>query len=304
MEMNMQKLLTGELKLTIDILIGLAIGEIIIRLKVADKLLKIFIPFLKRHNIPPVSGLALAVSAGSSKAGAAIISSALANSEISEKTALWSIQLLHFPAYLRRWPSTFALSVSMAGISGAFFGLSLIFSSALRFIIAFFMLKREHGNSKPDQKNYELATSKHSVKFVKKLIKTLPLAWLFYALAFSIVPGINKFFQSIFAGHDTFLPLSGWTVAAASIAHVSSALALTGGSLASGELSVAQAVFALILGNCLGSATRILRMNAGYYFGLFTAKLAQKMLIWNFITIMIPSIMNLIFAALALIFTS
>ncbi|MBQ7592722.1 MAG: hypothetical protein IJU48_00035 [Synergistaceae bacterium] len=300
----MEKLLTGELNLTIDILIGLLIGEIIIKLKLPDKILKIFMPFLKRHNIPPVSGLALAVSAGSSKAGAAIISSALANNEISQNCALWSVQLLHFPAYLRRWPSTFALSVSMAGSAGFFFGISLIFSSFIRFIIAFMMLKRERLNSKPDEKNYELGQSKHSIKFVKKLIKTLPLAWIFYALAFSIVPGLNKFFQSIFAGHNTLLPLAGWTIAAASIAHVSSALALTGGSLASGELTISQAVFALILGNCLGSATRILRMNAGYYFGLFEARIAQKMLVMNFITIMIPSIINLIFAFSALLFSS
>ena len=294
----MEKLLTGEFKLTIDILIGVFIGEVIIRLKLAEKLLKIFIPFLKKHNIPPVSGLALAVSAGSPKAGAAIISSALANSEINENCALWTMQMLHFPPYLKRWPSTFTLSVSMAGLAGFFFGISLIFSSLMRFVIAFFMLKKDRVNAAPS--SYEIKTSKHSISLAKKLIRTLPLAWLFYALAFSIVPSLNKFFQSIFAGHDTFLPLAAWTVAAASIAHVSSALALVSGSLASGELNISQAVFALILGNCLGSATRILRMNAGYYFGLFQAKTAQKLLLMNFITIMIPSLMNLFFAALAL----
>lgn len=298
----MNKLLIGEFWLTIDILIGIAVGEIIIRLKLADKLLKKIMPFLQRHKIPSVSGLALAVSAGSPKAGAAIISSALANSQITQNCALWSVQMLHFPPYLRRWPSTFALAVSMAGVAGVFFGLSLIFSSFLRFVIAFMMLKREHVNSEPDNSDYELGKSRHKLDIMKKLIKTLPLAWLFFALAFSLVPVVNKFFVSAFSGRDTFLPLAGWAVAAASIAHVSSALALAGGSLASGELSVSQAVFALILGNCLGSATRILRMNAGYYFGLFQAKLAQKMLVWNFITIMIPSLINLTFAGLALLF--
>ena len=298
----MEKLLTGEFWLTIDILIGLTIGEIIIRLKLADKLLKIIMPFLRRNNIPSVTGLALAVSAGSSKAGAGIISSALANSEISQNCALWSMQMLHFPPYLKRWPSTFALAVSMAGSAGAFFGAALIFSSFMRFVIAFFMLKREHVNSEPVEQDYELGKSRHNFNIMKKLIKTLPLAWLFFALAFSLVPVVNKFFVSAFSGRDTFLPLAGWTVAAASIGHVSAALALAGGSLAAGELTVAQAVFALILGNCLGSATRNLRMNGGYYFGLFQAKMAQKLLLWNFITIMIPSLLCLIFAAFALLF--
>ena len=296
----MNGLIRGEIYLTVDIILGMIFAELVMKFRIADILMRHVIP----KDIPSVTGLAVAVSAGSSKAGAAIISSALANNEISQNCALWSVQLLHFPAYLRRWPSTFALSVSMAGSAGFFFGISLIFSSFIRFIIAFMMLKRERLNSKPDEKNYELGQSKHSIKFVKKLIKTLPLAWIFYALAFSIVPGLNKFFQSIFAGHNTLLPLAGWTIAAASIAHVSSALALTGGSLASGELTISQAVFALILGNCLGSATRILRMNAGYYFGLFEARIAQKMLVMNFITIMIPSIINLIFAFSALLFSS
>ena len=79
----------------------------------------------------------------------------------------------------------------------------------------------------------------------------------------------------------SFLPLVGWAVAAASVAHVSAALALTGGSLAAGELSAAQAVFALLLGNGLGIVTRALRQNAGYYFGLFPAGLARSMLFWN-----------------------
>ena len=42
-----------------------------------------------------------------------------------------------------------------------------------------------------------------------------------------------------------------------------------------------QAVFALLLGNGLGIVTRALRQNAGYYFGLFPAGLAQSMLFWN-----------------------
>lgn len=90
-------------------------------------------------------------------------------------------------------------------------------------------------------------------------------------------------------------------VAAGSIAHVSSALAMAGGALASGELNTEQAVFALILGSGLGTATRILRQNAGYYFGLFPARTAQKMLFLNFITIMPVIIINILIAGLALL---
>ena len=287
----MEHLLQGELNLTLDIILGLLVGEIIILLGIADLILKNF----SRLKIPSVTALAVAVSAGSSKTGAAVIALALEKNQISEHQAIWSILMLPFPSYLRRWPGTFILSVSMAGKAGAFFALSLIFRSAVRFLWACEESKiiRE-GDS-------QLAYKFSIKKFFVKLIKTLPYAWIFFALTYSLVPIIDKFFESNIK-FLSFLPLAGWTVAAGSVAHVSSALALAGGALASGELNTAQAVFALILGSGLGTATRILRQNAGYYFGLFPAKTARKMLAMNFFTIMPLIILNLIFASLAFLF--
>ena len=117
------------------------------------------------------------------------------------------------------------------------------------------------------------------------------------------MPVLNKFFQEIFINSKVleFLPLAGWTVAAGSVARVSVALALAGGALSSGELNIAQAVFALILGSGLGTATRLLRMNAGYYFGFFPARTAAKMLLTNFIVIMSFFILNLFFAIIFLL---
>ena len=292
----MNHLLQGELNLTLDIILGLLIGEIIIRFGLADLILKKF----SRLKIPSVTALAVAVSAGSSKTGAAVIASALEKNQISENQAVWSILMLPFPSYLRRWPGTFILSISMAGRAGAFFALSLIFRSAARFLWA--CKKLGVKNDALEIKNDKILSYKFSIKkFFAKLIKTLPYAWIFFALTYSLVPAINKFFENNIK-FLSFLPLAGWTVAAGSVAHVSSALALAGGALASGELNTAQAAFALILGSGLGTATRILRQNAGYYFGFFPAKTARKMLFMNFFTIMPLIILNLFFASLAFLF--
>ena len=136
-------------------------------------------------------------------------------------------------------------------------------------------------------------------RFYRKFLITLPLAWFFYAVAFVLVPHAEAAFQSRFMT-GSFLPLAGWAAAAASIAHVSAALALAGGSLAAGELSVAQAVFALLLGNGLGIVTRALRQNAGYYFGLFPMRLARSMLLWNVGTMVPLVLLSLFLAALPL----
>ena len=289
------EIIRGEIRLTIDIIIGLVIGEIITRLKLADMLMKKFMPVLERHNIPDVTGLALAVSAGSSKTGAAIIASALECNAITENSAVWSVLMLPLPSYLRRWPGTFALSVSLAGTAGGIFAVSLLVRSILRFVMAFMFLKREGVNS--PREHHELVSVNRTGNILLRLMKTLPFAWVFFALAYSLVPVINRTLSGMFPGNAAV-----WTVAAGSVAHVSAALALAGGAMSAGELTTAQAVFALILGSGLGTATRILRQNAGYYFGLFPVKVARRMLIMNFTTIMPLIVINLLLAGIALLF--
>ena len=288
-------LLAGELTLTLEIVLGLVLGEIVMKLRIAELIMKRFIP----RSLNPVTALALSVSFASSKTGAGIISSALEKNQITEKQAVWSTLMLSLPSYLKRWPGTFALALSMAGRAGAFFAVSQLIISAGRFIIAFIFLPKE-SNSNNNNQEIEIKHSDKHTNIFKRLIKTLPLAWLFFALAYSLVPVINKFFSQVI--NFPFIPLAGWTVAGTSIARVSAALALAGGAIASGELNNSQALFSLILGSGLGTATRILRMQAGYYFGLFEPKLARKLLVMNFATLMPMVIINLIFAGIALLF--
>ena len=296
--MEWKVLLRGELWLTFDILLGLLIGDVVLRWGLADRLMRKMMPWLRRHGIGPLVGLALTLSLGSAKAGAAVLASALSEGRIDRHTALWGTLSLAFPAYLRRWPATLVLSVSMTGLVGGIFALVLILRSLVRFALVVCVLRsRESGElpleEVPDRRRMGWG-------FYRKLGVTLPLAWFFYAVAFALVPYAESAFRRWFMG-GSFLPLAGWAVAAASVAHVSAALALTGGSLAAGELSAAQAVFALLLGNGLGIVTRALRQNAGYYFGLFPAGLARSMLFWNVGTVALLTGLSLALAAVPLL---
>lgn len=296
--MELKALLRGELWLTFDILLGLLIGDLVLRWGLADRLMRRMMPWLRRHGIGPLVGLALTLSLGSAKAGAAVLASALSEGRIDRHTALWGTLSLAFPAYLRRWPATLVLSVSMTGLVGGIFALVLILRSLVRFALVVCVLRsRESGElpleEVPDRRRMGWG-------FYRKLGVTLPLAWFFYAVAFALVPYAESAFRRWFMG-GSFLPLAGWAVAAASVAHVSAALALTGGSLAAGELSAAQAVFALLLGNGLGIVTRALRQNAGYYFGLFPAGLARSMLFWNVGTVALLTGLSLALAAVPLL---
>lgn len=296
----MAQLLKGELILTLEILLGLLLGKAIIHFKIPELLLKKLLPLLQRLRINPTTGLALAASAASPKAGAAIISSALADGTLSERSAVWSVLMLPLPAYLKRWPSTFVMAVSVAGKAGGIFAASMLFNSIGRFIVALCLLRREGQASEAVTHELPQAGRVHTQSLVKRVVKTLPVAWVLFALTFTLIPMLNNYVRESFAGAETFLPLSGWAVAAGSVGRVSSALALAGGAIGSGELALSQAVFALLLGNTLGTITRTIRMNAGYYFGFFPARIAQKMLLLNVATILPFALLTLIFAVAAL----
>lgn len=94
---------------------------------------------------------------------------------------------------------------------------------------------------------------------------------------------------------------AGMSIVAASISHVTAALSLAGGAMSAGTLSVTEVLFALILGSGFGTFTRILRQDAGYYYGLFSKGIATRMLVMNLATILPLIVMNLIFAGLALL---
>ena len=296
--MELKALLRGELWLTFDILLGLLIGDLVLRWGLADRLMRRMMPWLRRHGIGPLVGLALTLSLGSAKAGAAVLASALSEGRIDRHTALWGTLSLAFPAYLRRWPATLVLSVSMTGLVGGIFALVLILRSLVRFALVVCVLRSRESCELPREEVPD--RRRVGWGFYRKLGVTLPLAWFFYAVAFALVPYAESAFRRWFMG-GSFLPLAGWAVAAASMAHVSAALALTGGSLAAGELSAAQAVFALLLGNGLGIVTRALRQNAGYYFGLFPAGLARSMLFWNVGTVALLTGLSLALAAVPLL---
>ncbi len=293
-------LLRGELWLTFDVLLGLLIGDLILRWGLADRLMRRAMPWLQRHGIGPVVGLALTLSLGSSKAGAALLASALDEGRLDRRTALWGTLMLPLPSYLRRWPATFALAVSLAGWAGGIFALFLLLRSTARFFLAFFILRRGGREAEMVANPLPGQQERGGLLRWRKLLRTLPLAWLFFAVAYALVPWADAFFKRYFLD-GTFLPLAGWTVAAASLAHVSAALALAGGSLAAGELTTAQAVFALILGSGLGVVSRVLRQNAGYYFGLFPADMARSLLFWNLATILPLVGLSLLLAALPLL---
>lgn len=280
--MNWSVLLKGEALMTANILFGMFIGDMTIRFGVAEKLLGRIMPLLKRVGIGPLLGVALTVSMGSSKAAAGLLARGMEEGRITREGAIWGTICLSFPAYLRRWPSTFVMCTSMTGLAGGVFASVLLLRSLGRFL--FVILKARNSEASLEECPAAAGAKIHTLDWYKRLIKTLPLAWLFYAAAFTLMPFLESFLRSGLGGG--LLPVAGWGVASAALAGISASLALARGSLAAGDLSAAQTVFALLLGNGLGYFTRAIRQNAGYFFGIFPAGISQSILLRSVATML------------------
>jgi hypothetical protein len=286
-------LLKGESLMTVSVVFGLFVGELIFRLRIAEVLIKKLLPFMQMLGLGPLLGTALMIGIGSSKAAATLLARGIEEERISRNGAVWGTLSLSFPAYLRRWPSTLALCASMTGRAGIVFAVTLLLRSLGRFCFVIFKAR----GSEPDLAVMEaVKPGKLDPSFwLKRLAVTLPVAWIFYAAAFLIMPRLEIFLRENLGG--SALPAAGWAVASAALAGISASLALARGALDGGELSTAQVVFALLLGNGMGYLTRALRQNAGYFFGIFPADISRSIFIRNVATMLPFIVLSLIISA-------
>ncbi|MDR2180381.1 MAG: hypothetical protein LBP21_08725 [Synergistaceae bacterium] len=280
--MDLMDLLKGEALMTVNIVFGLFVGELVFRLRVAEAFMKRFLPSMKA--LGPLLATALVISIGSSKAAATLLARGMEEEKLSRNGAVWGTLSLSFPAYLRRWPSTLALCGSMAGTGGIVFALALLLRSLGRFCFVLFIFKARGSEQDFTALDAQDPGKVNPSFWLKRLAATLPVAWIFYAAAFSIMPGLERLLKENLGG--SILPAAGWGVASAALAGISASLALARGAIDAGELTTAQVVFALLLGNGMGYFTRALRQNAGYFFGIFPADISRSIFLWNMATML------------------
>ncbi|MDR1915034.1 MAG: hypothetical protein LBQ58_00465 [Synergistaceae bacterium] len=265
----------AELILTFNVVAGLAIGELILSLGVVERLFSPIIPRLSRFGIHSKIAAAMLIALGSPRAGAALIAASYTDGEITRSEAKYGTLSLAFPGYLRRWVGTAAMSAGIAGVAGFIYSLILITRSAVRFVwVILLLVKHGSGRSGVYQPQYKAQSSgglARRKRLLKMLSRSLPWAWFFFALTYVLVPFVERIFTDHVArwGLYSFLPAQGWAVAASSLAHVTAALSSARGALEVGELGISQAVLALLVGSMVGSVTRAMRQNVGYWMGIF-----------------------------------
>jgi hypothetical protein len=288
-------LFRAELTLTLNIAAGLITGEIILSLGIMDMVFAPLVPFLSRHGIHRTIAGAMLVALGSSRSGAAMIAACFADGGISKEEATYGTLSLAFPGYLRRWVGTAAMAFGLAGIAGLIYAAILIARSAARFAWVVFLLARRDRANMDDSPCHRALNigddEKQSAKsrrrkLLSTMCRSLPWAWLFFAIAYAAMPFAERAFTDHVAlwGLYSFLPPEGWAVAASALAHVMAALSSARAALAAGDLSVPQAVLALLVGNMVGTITRTMRQNVGYWMGIFPKEIVPGLVRWHLAT--------------------
>ncbi|MCL2684454.1 MAG: hypothetical protein FWE55_04350, partial [Synergistaceae bacterium] len=234
-------LLKAELILTANIIAGLAVGELILASGVVEYLFAPVAPKLALWGIHDKIASAMVIAIGAPRSGAAIISGAYSDGEITRREATYGTLSLAFPAYLRRWAGTVAMAVGIAGRTGLIFAFVLVIRSACRFIWVVVMLskrgvKRVAGHA--SLKGRESIGARERISRVFLMLKrSLPMAWFFFALTYALVPFADRAFSKYLTNPALYkiIPAEGWAVAISSIAHVTAGLSSAAGAIGTGS---------------------------------------------------------------------
>lgn len=296
MALNWTGLLKGELLLVLNVTLGLGLGILLLRFRVPEKVLTLFQPVLVRMKISPDIITSLAVSIGSSRAGSAMVAASMREERLSRREALFGTLLQAFPGYLRRWITSFAVATGLAGAAGAVYSVVLLLRSFIRFLFFLFLLRRDECRICDNMESHKKVRVR-TTDLLKVLKRTLPLACTFYAGAYILAPWLQEALSSRFVSFP-LLSTQGLTVAVSALAHATAALGAAGGYLASGAISPAQAVLALLVGNLLGTVFRVVRQNMAFWIGLFPADMVRSLLLWHLATIVPLMILSIAIAGM------
>ncbi len=314
-------LLRAELILTGNVVFGLVAGELILGSGIVEKLFAPLVPRLERQGIHRAVAGAMLVALGSARPAAAMLSASYADGEITRDEVTFGALSLAFPAYLRRWVGTATVAAGIAGAAGFIYAAALIVRSGLRFVWVLWLLRRKslfcrgaqcapaiNGMSEETRANTvrPYKTGKNTGparrrRLLKMLTRSLPWAWGFFAITYALMPQIEYLFTHRVAasGLFGFLPPEGWAVSVSALAHVTAALASAGGALEAGDLDVSHAVLALLVGNMIGTITRTMRQNVGYWMGIFPREMVPGLLRWHLMTLLSLEIVSIALAWLA-----
>ena len=282
------------LKLIFFMAIGLGIANFIEALNWTHRVAKLATPLIRLGHLSAISGASFSMAFFSGISANSMLAEAYELGKIDKKELICSNLFNSLPTYFLHLPTMFFITVPL--IKGAAFiyvGITLL-AALLRTIGTLFvgriLLPSRH-TEELIVKEEDSKTLKETILFtwsrlclrMKKIIYfTVPI----YIGIFIIQRwGGFVILEQFMTDHIGFLswlhPQSLGIIVLHLAAEFTAGLAVAGALLDSGTMEYREIVLALLVGNVLSSPVRAVRHQLPYYTGIFPAKIAMELILYN-----------------------
>lgn len=283
-------------RLVVSISVGLLIGNLIEALNWTRGVARLAAPLTSAARLKDISGASFSLAFFSGVAANTMLAEAYDQGRLTDRELVLTNLFNSTPTYFTHLPTMFFITVPFIG-SAAWVYVGLTFLAAILRTAAItlwgrFTLPPLDPGCIPcrldEQKTatWREAWAKSWQRFTKRIRKvlliTLPIYLLFDAAQRF---GMFSALERLMADHVpslTWLPPEALSIVVFHVAaEFSAGLASAGALLAAGSLTPEQVVMALLVGNLLSTPMRAFRHQFPYYAGIFSPRLAAKLIIHN-----------------------
>ncbi len=279
-------------RITLFIILGLFLANIIESLNWDEKLSRLAHPLIRLGRFSSFTGASFSIAFFSGVSANTMLSEAYEKKQIEKKELVLANLFNSLPRFFLHLPTVFFLTAPFLH-SGAIVYVGLTFSAALLQSLAVICLGRillEKQPPSPLSPNtrprvtLRQAVQKSITRSKKKVLRVLkymvPIYLLFFiALKYGLFTGLND----LLVNHTPFLhwlkPQSLSIIMLHLTTEFSAGLAAASALLTDNSLTIKEVVLALMVGNVLAAPIRAIRHQFSYYSGIYSPKLAVEMIV-------------------------
>ncbi len=285
------------IRLIFFISLGLIVGQLIESLEWTRYAARIAAPLARRARLGDVSAASFSVAFFSSITANTMLSEAYEKGDLSDRELILSNLFNSLPTYLLHLPTVFFIAAPFIGSAAAVYvGLTalaaVVRTGAIVLSGKFFLPPQDEGclpcrlDELDEKRELSSIIEKAWLRFKKRLPKMLFLTCPIYTLFFFLKEfGLFEWLHSHLADSITlfsFLPPEALSIVVFHMAaEFTAGLAAAGALMMDTGLTETQVVLALMLGNLLSTPIRSLRRQFPYYAGIYSPKIAFKMVVFN-----------------------
>lgn len=282
------------LKLVLLVAIGLGIANFIEALNWTHKVARLANPLIRMGHLSSISGASFSMAFFSGVSANSMLAEAYEQGTIDKKELICSNLFNSLPTYFLHLPTMFFITVPLIKGAAFIYVTITLLAAVLRTMVTLLAgrlmlpvrIYGGHHVQNVDGKSIQEALRLTWLSFRRRIKKIICFTVPVYTVIFFIQRGGGfALLEEFMATHISFLswlhPQSLGIIVLHIAAEFTAGLAVAGALLDSGAMGYREVVLALLVGNVLSSPVRAVRHQLPYYTGIFPAKIAVELILYN-----------------------